>query len=147
MGSALIKFIAVGVLGAAVTGPVPASAVEPITADGPPVVTPADIRFQHRTLRPGSPREVGLLPEYVARLREDAASYLVPTPDHPRWPTYAGAVVLAAKDGVIVEHAAVGTAVRYSGVGPPPARVGIELPADQQIATRPDTIFDLASVS
>ena len=155
MGRASIRIIIVGLLAAALTGAapaltgsVPAWATDPlVTEDGPPVVTPADIRFQHRTLRAGSPREVGLLPEYVARLREDAASYLVPTPDHLRWPTYAGAVVLAAKDGVIVAHAAVGTAVRYSAAGPPPGRVGVELPADQQVATRPDTIFDLASIS
>ncbi|GAB3934780.1 serine hydrolase domain-containing protein [Micromonospora vulcania] len=56
-------------------------------------------------------------------------------------------MALAAKDGVIVQHAAVGSAVRYAAVGPPPGLVGVELPADQQIATRPDTIFDLASVS
>jgi CubicO group peptidase (beta-lactamase class C family) len=114
---------------------------------GAPTVTPADIRFADRVLRPGSAREVGLLPEYVERLRDDAEAYLVPTHDHPGYPAYAGAVVLAARDGVVVEHAAVGTAVRYSSVGPAPGRVGVELPADQQIPMRPDTIFDLASVS
>ncbi|MEU1396410.1 hypothetical protein ABZ403_10150 [Micromonospora zamorensis] len=46
-------------------------------------------------------------------------------------------MVLAAKDGVIVQHAAVGSAVKYSAVGPPPDLVGVELPADQQIPTRP----------
>jgi CubicO group peptidase (beta-lactamase class C family) len=114
---------------------------------GPPQVTPADIDFSRRTLRPGHPRQVGLLPEYVARLRADAAAYLTPTADHPTFPTYAAAVVLAAKDGVVVEHAAAGTAVRYASVGPAPDRLGVELPADQQIPARPDTIFDLASVS
>ena len=115
--------------------------------DAPPTVTPADIRFAHHTLRYGTPQQAGLLPEYVERMRTDAEAYLAPTPDHPGYPTYAGAVVLAAKDGVIVQHAAVGTAVRYSAVGPAPDRVGVELPVDQQIPTRPDTIFDLASVS
>ncbi|WP_406103903.1 serine hydrolase [Micromonospora globbae] len=114
---------------------------------GAPDVTPADIRFRHDTLRRGSARQVGLLPEQVARIPADLAAYLEPTPDHPGHPTYAGAVVLAAKDGVVVQHAAVGTAVRYREVGPPPELVGVELPADQQIPMRPDTIVDLASVS
>jgi CubicO group peptidase (beta-lactamase class C family) len=125
-----------------------ATAAEPDRADaGPPTVTPADIRFSHRTLRSGSPREVGLVPEYVERMRADAEAYLAPTPDHPGHPTYAGAVVLAAKDGVIVQDTAVGTAVRYSAVGAAPDRLGVELPADQQIPARTDTMFDLASVS
>ncbi|PWR05477.1 serine hydrolase [Micromonospora acroterricola] len=116
-------------------------------SSGPPTVTPDDIQFRHDTLRRGSARQVGLLPEQVDRLPGDLAAYLQPTADHPGYPTYAGAVALAAKDGVIVQHAAVGKAVRYASVGPPPGLVGVELPAEQQIATRPDTIFDLASVS
>ncbi|MEQ4301211.1 serine hydrolase [Plantactinospora sp. B6F1] len=115
--------------------------------DGPPTVDPADVRFERRTLRTGRPQEVGLLPEYVDRLRTDAEAYLSPTPDHPNFPTYAGAVLLAAKDGVVVRHEAVGTAVKYSEVGAAPGRVGVELPADQQIPMRKDTIFDLASIS
>ncbi|MFI6258425.1 serine hydrolase [Micromonospora zamorensis] len=116
-------------------------------SSGPPTVTPADIQFRHDTLRRGSARQVGLLPDQVDRMPADLAAYLQPTPDHPGYPAYAGAVVLAAKDGVIVQHAAVGSAVKYSAVGPPPDLVGVELPADQQIPTRRDTIFDLASVS
>ncbi|MGI5214224.1 serine hydrolase [Plantactinospora sp. CA-290183] len=114
---------------------------------GPPTVDPGDIRFERRILRAGTAREVGLLPEYVDRLRADAEAYLAPTPDHPNYPTYAGAVLLAAKDGVVVRHDAVGTAVKYGAVGPAPERVGVELPAEQQIPMRPDTIFDLASIS
>ncbi|RAO23862.1 serine hydrolase domain-containing protein [Micromonospora noduli] len=122
-------------------------AVAATPTSGPPTVTPADIQFRHDTLRRGSARQVGLLPDQVGRLPADLAAYLQPTPEHPGYPAYAGAVVLAAKDGVIVEHAAVGSAVKYSAVGPPPDLVGVELPADQQIPTRRDTIFDLASVS
>lgn len=114
---------------------------------GPPTVTPADIQFRHHTLRPGNARQVGLLPDQVDRLPVDLAAYLQPTPDHPGYPAYAGAVVLAAKDGVIVQHAAVGSAVKYASVGPPPGLVGVELPAEEQIPIRPDTIYDLASVS
>src|SRR6266545_2536679 len=50
---------------------------------GPPSVSPADIRFAHHTLRLGEPRQVGLQPEDVDRMRTDAAAYLQPTPDHP----------------------------------------------------------------
>ncbi|MGK5740414.1 serine hydrolase [Micromonospora sp. URMC 103] len=124
-----------------------AAATRPPVTSGPPTVTPADIRFRHDTLRRGAARQVGLLPEQVDRMPADLAAYLEPTPDHPGHPTYAGAVVLAAKDGVVVQHAAVGTAVRYAEVGPAPDLTGVELPADQQIPMRPDTIFDLASVS
>ncbi|MFE9656349.1 serine hydrolase [Micromonospora sp. NPDC006431] len=125
----------------------PAAAVPPPAASGPPAVTPADIQFRADTLRRGSAREVGLLPDQVDRLPADLAAYLQPTADHPGYPAYTGAVVLAAKDGVIVQHAAVGAAVKYAAVGPPPELVGVELPADQQIPMRPDTIFDMASVS
>ncbi|MEH0973336.1 serine hydrolase domain-containing protein [Micromonospora sp. CPCC 205546] len=137
--------LAVAVLGATLAAPA-AGAAPPADA-APPVVTPADIRFRHDTLRPGHAREVGLLPEHVDRLPADLAAHLEPTPEHPGHPAYAGAVVLAAKDGVVVQHAAVGSAVRYAAVGPPPGLVGVELPADEQVPMRPDTIFDLASVS
>ncbi|MFG1888678.1 serine hydrolase [Micromonospora sp. NPDC049051] len=138
--------LAVAVLGA--TLPATGAGAAPPPADpAPPVVTPADIHFRHDTLRPGHAREVGLLPEHVDRMPADLAAYLEPTPDHPGYPAYAGAVVLAAKDGVVVQHAAVGSAVKYAAVGPPPGLVGVELPADEQIPARPDTIFDLASVS
>ncbi|MGQ5262585.1 serine hydrolase [Micromonospora sp. ZYX-F-536] len=133
---------------AALTTTLPATAAAAAAPpSGPPVVTPADIHFRHDTLRRGTARQVGLLPDQVDRLPTDLAAYLQPTPDHPGYPAYSGAVVLAAKDGVVVQHAAVGTAVKYASVGPPPGLVGVELPADEQIATRSDTIFDLASVS
>ncbi|MFI7516366.1 serine hydrolase [Micromonospora echinofusca] len=134
-------------LSGATLAPTSAAAAPPPAGSAPPSVTPADIHFRHDTLRPGHAREVGLLPEQVDRMSADLAAYLDPTPDHPGHPAYAGAVVLAAKDGVVVQHAAVGSAVRYAAVGPPPGLVGVELPADQQLPMRPDTIFDLASVS
>ena len=116
--------------------------------DGAPTVTPDDIVFRPRTLRTGSPTQVGLLPGPIDRMAGDMAAYLVPTPDHPTYPTYAGAVVLAAKDGVIVEHSATGYAYRYSGTKVVDGRtVGIELPPDQRVPAREDTIFDMASVS
>jgi CubicO group peptidase (beta-lactamase class C family) len=114
---------------------------------GAPAVTPNDIRFEPRVLRRGHPAEVGMLPDRVEKIRTDMAAYLQPTADHPTWPTYAGATVLAAKDGVVVLRAATGKAVRYSAVGPPPTRTGVELPPDQQIAATTETMYDMASVS
>jgi CubicO group peptidase (beta-lactamase class C family) len=54
---------------------------------------------------------------------------------------YPGAVVLAARDGVIVSHEAMGHALRYSDDEP------TELPRDRRIPMRQDTIFDIASLS
>jgi CubicO group peptidase (beta-lactamase class C family) len=68
------------------------------------------------------------------------AKYLKPTPDNPKHPGYAGAVALAIVDGRPVVHTAVGHALRY-GAGPR------ELPARQQVAMRPDSIFDIASIT
>jgi CubicO group peptidase (beta-lactamase class C family) len=109
------------------------------TAAGPPTVTPADLRFTPgRTLRYGSARQAGLEPDAVAKIAEDAASFMNPSPTMPMYP---GAVVLAARNGVIAEHAAMGYALRYADDKP------TELPRDQWIPMRKDTIFDLASMS
>jgi CubicO group peptidase (beta-lactamase class C family) len=56
-------------------------------------------------------------------------------------PLYAGAVTLLAHDGNVVTRNATGMALKYADGS------GTELPADQQIPMRTDTIFDLASVS
>ncbi|MBG0563811.1 serine hydrolase domain-containing protein [Actinoplanes aureus] len=108
-----------------------------------PVVTPADIRFRHDVLRSGTARQAGLLPERIAEMPAIAAAYLEPTPDHPDRPTYAGATVLAARHGVVVSRFAVGDAVRYTA-GPGGI---VELPTDQRVPARTDTVWDLASIS
>jgi CubicO group peptidase (beta-lactamase class C family) len=136
---------AAGAVAAGLAGPLFSSAAraEPATTSTIPTVppvTPDDIVFEPRRLRPGRPAEVGLLPEPVAQIRVDLEAYLRPTSDHLNYPSYAGAAVLAAKDGVVVLRAAAGKAVRY-------ASPTVELPADQQIAATTDTIFDLASVT
>ncbi|HEY7485363.1 MAG TPA: serine hydrolase [Streptosporangiaceae bacterium] len=106
---------------------------------GPPTVTARDIRFTPgQPLRYGSAPQADLLPEPVAAMATDAARYLEPSPAHPLYP---GAVVLAARNGVIAQHAATGYALRYADDKP------TELPRDQWIPMRKDTIFDLASVS
>jgi hypothetical protein len=40
--------------------------------------------------------------------------YLVPTPDNPQHPGYAGAVALVLLDGVVAAQVAVGDALRYA---------------------------------
>jgi CubicO group peptidase (beta-lactamase class C family) len=126
--------VAVTALSVAPAVPVSADA----SAGGPPTVTAADIHFSHDTLRYGSPARAGLVPEHVAAIADDIASYLQPSPTYPE---YAGAVALAAHNGVIVAHDAAGYALRYADDTP------TELPPDQWIPMRPDTIFDLASMT
>ena len=92
-----------------------------------------------RELRWGTPQEAGLVPGPVAQMKTDVESFLAPQANGR--PMYAGAVVLAAHDGTVVAHEAVGDALRYAD------GQGTELPADEQVPMRRDSIFDLASVS
>ncbi|WP_207755474.1 serine hydrolase [Nonomuraea cypriaca] len=117
-----------------VTTPLPAAAA----VAGPPTVTAADVRFADKKLRYGDARKAGLVSEYVDRIAPDAAGFMQPSPSRPLYP---GAVVIAGRDGVIATHEAMGKAVRYADSTP------TELPPDQQIEMRKDTIFDMASVS
>ncbi|AXK33956.1 class A beta-lactamase-related serine hydrolase [Streptomyces armeniacus] len=117
----------------------------PDAAAGPPTVTPDDLRFRPRTLRPGSARQAGLLEEHVARAVPAAEEYLRPGPGRPD-PSHPGFVLLAARDGVIVEHAARGHALRYESWDAAGEKA-VELPRDEWVPMRPDTIFDMASVS
>jgi CubicO group peptidase (beta-lactamase class C family) len=119
----------------------PAVAQAAPQAGGPPTVTANDLTFTPgRTLHYGSAAQAGLLPDQVAAMARDAASYetALPGAAHPLYP---GAVVLAAHNGTIVQHSASGYALRYSDDTP------TELPRDQWIPMRNDTIFDLASMS
>jgi len=104
----------------------------------PPTVTAADIHFTQKLLSYGSPESAGLVPQPIDRIATDIASYLQPSPTHPE---YAGAVALAAHDGVVVANDAAGYALRYADDTP------TELPPDQWIPMRGDTIFDLASMT
>jgi CubicO group peptidase (beta-lactamase class C family) len=98
--------------------------------------SPAELVFTPgRTLRAADAP-----PAYAARIVQAVERYLVPTPDHPLYPSYPGAVVLAAVDGVVTVHAAVGFALRY-GTGP------VELAPADRVPMRPDSIFDLASIT
>ncbi|HEX6872086.1 MAG TPA: serine hydrolase domain-containing protein, partial [Micromonosporaceae bacterium] len=82
------------------------------------------------------PTPVGLTDRLTAALRR----YLSPTPDNPRHPWFAGAVVLVSVGGVTRVHTAVGDALRYDA-GP------VELPPSRRVPMRPDSIFDLASLT
>jgi CubicO group peptidase (beta-lactamase class C family) len=119
----------------------PAVAQAAPKASGPPTVTAADLTFTPgRTLHYGSAASAGLLPDHVAAMAKDAAAYetALPGAAHPLYP---GAVVLAGRNGTIVQHSASGYALRYADDTP------TELPQDQWIPMRNDTIFDLASMS
>ncbi|SDT24014.1 serine hydrolase domain-containing protein [Actinoplanes derwentensis] len=109
---------------------------------GSPVraVSPDEITFRSDVLRPGNPRQAGLLPGPIESLPVIAASYLTPTADHPGHPAYAGAAVLAARHGIVVSRFAVGDAVRYAS----PTE---ELPVERRVPARVDTLWDLASIS
>lgn len=121
------------------------SAPDPSAArasEGPPTVTADDIRFTPgHTLEYGSAADAGLLPRYVDRIAEDARSFLDPSPDHP---LYAGAVTIAGSGGTIASHEAMGHAVRYSAYEDGQA---VELPQQQRVPMRRDTIVDLASLT
>lgn len=137
--SVLVILVGMYVPGAAHAAPVPVAAARPTVMAGPPTAGAGDVRFTPgRTLRSGSARNAGLLPGPVARLGPDVAGYTKPSPTHPLYP---GAVVLAARNGVVAAHEATGYALRYRDDKP------TELPRDQWIPVRDNTIFDLASMS
>lgn len=97
---------------------------------------------QHnRVLRYGSAWQADLIPEYAAQIAPQAESGLAPGTGTDGHPLYPGEVVLAARNGVIVEHSAAGYNLRYAD------QQGTELPRDQWIAATKDTIYDLASLS
>jgi CubicO group peptidase (beta-lactamase class C family) len=77
---------------------------------------------------------------YSRRLVEILRRYLVPGVDNPGHPGYAGAVVLVMVDGTVTTHASVGYALRY-GAGP------VDLPERSRVAMRPDSVFDVASIT
>ncbi len=91
------------------------------------------------TLRAGPPQQVGLDPAPMKAAEDFLASWT--KPDATGHPHFSGAVGLLAHDGVVVDRYAVGGALRYADAA------GTELPADQQVPMKNDTIFDMASIS
>ncbi|WP_244366920.1 serine hydrolase domain-containing protein [Micromonospora echinofusca] len=84
----------------------------------------------------GPPLAAGYGPRVETVLRR----YLAPTRENPDHPGYAGAVALTQVAGRQQVLVPVGEALRY-GAGP------VLLPADKRVAMRPDSIFDLASIT
>jgi CubicO group peptidase (beta-lactamase class C family) len=91
-------------------------------------------------LRRGSPAEVGLDAAPIRAAERFLSGWTEndPATGHPH---FAGAVGLLGHGGVIVAQYATGQALRYADAA------GAELPADQQVPMRVDTIFDMASVT
>ncbi|MFF5288946.1 serine hydrolase [Paractinoplanes globisporus] len=89
-----------------------------------------------QTLHYGRAAQAGLVPSSIEKIADDIDTYARTSP-----PEYAGAVALAAHNGVIVAHDVTGYALRYADDKP------TELPPDQWIPMRADTIFDIASMT
>lgn len=95
------------------------------------------------TLRRGSAERAGLIPGHLDQLVTDAEKFLGPS---PKYPWFAGAVLLAGRGGTVALHRPIGKAVRYTAYDEK-TDTAVEFPADQQITMAEDTVFDLASVS
>jgi len=89
-------------------------------------------------LREGTPASVGLDPAPIEVARAQVRSHQAAAPGGK--PLYPGHVGLMAHDGVVVATQVDGFALRYRNATE-------ELPQDQWVPMRRDTIFDLASVS
>ncbi|MGW7685473.1 serine hydrolase [Kribbella sp. NPDC054772] len=90
-------------------------------------------------LRDATPAKAGLDPAPIDAALSQVAAWTQPSGTAK--PLYAGAVTLLGHDGNIVTRTATGQAVKYAD------GQGTELPANEQIPMRTDTIFDMASVS
>lgn len=84
-------------------------------------------------LREGTPEEVGLAADRLAAVDDVVSAGLGSTPSD----LYAGAVLLVAKDGVVVTHRAFGHAQTHDGT------TRLDPPRPMTV----DTVFDLASVT
>ncbi len=89
-------------------------------------------------LRDRDPEDVGLDPEPIARAGELIEAHETAPPGGK--PMYSGAVGLLGHDGAVVGRHTSGYALRWKDAS-------TELPRDQWVPMREDTVFDLASVS
>lgn len=98
--------------------------------------------YAREVLRDGSPQSAGLDPAPIdaALAKIDGWTTKNYNPNL-KVPLYSGAVSVLAHDGVVVSRHTAGYAVRYAD------GAGTELSEDQKVPMRPDTIFDMASVS
>ncbi|MFF3558474.1 serine hydrolase domain-containing protein [Streptomyces sp. NPDC002574] len=93
----------------------------------------------------GTCPDAELRADELNRLVGDLTPFLEASPASA-YPWCAGAVVLAGRGGTVALHEAVGWAVRYRGYDERDGR-GVELPREQWVPMRPDTVFDLASLT
>ncbi|TLW93005.1 serine hydrolase [Saccharomonospora piscinae] len=91
-------------------------------------------------LEAASPERAGLDPAPI-REAERTIAGMAESDYVDGHPLFAGAVGLLAHDGKVVDTYATGSALRYAD------GEGTELPADEQVPMRDDTIFDIASVT
>ena len=136
----VIAFAFAGMVGVSLLAP---STILAAAADGT-----AEARFDRpftgfasasTVLSDSSPAGAGLEAEPI----DDALAQIAAweEPSGATRPLYAGAVTLLGHDGHVVAREASGYALRYAD------GAGTELPRDQWVAMRDDTIFDMASVS
>jgi CubicO group peptidase (beta-lactamase class C family) len=90
-------------------------------------------------LRRSSPERAGLDPAPIEAALAAVDAWT--RPNGTTKPLFAGAVTLLANNGKVVTRTATGKALKYADGN------GTELPPDQQLPMRTDTIFDMASVS
>ncbi|UQS27675.1 beta-lactamase family protein [Amycolatopsis thermalba] len=91
-------------------------------------------------LRPGLPGDVGLDSGPLRAAEQFLADWTKPDPatGHPH---FSGAAGILGHNGVVVAETAAGGALRYADAA------GTELPPEQQVPMRADTIFDMASIT
>ena len=90
-------------------------------------------------LRDSPPASAGLDAKPIDEALDQIAGWAEPS--GTTHPLYAGAVTVLGHDGHVVARQASGYALRYAD------GAGTELPRDQWVAMRDDTIFDMASVT
>lgn len=112
----------------------PVASAEPLTTAVPPAAGAPS------AVPPAKATAAATGPAYAGRVQETLTKYLKPTKDQPQHPGYAGAVALVVQDGTTRMTTAVGHALRY-GAGP------VELAPAKRVPMRPDSIFDLASLT
>lgn len=124
----------IAVAGVVVTGAAAASPAAALDFDRPEKgFMPANT-----VLHESSPQSVGLDPSPIDAASAELAGFEQPQANGR--PMYAGAVGVLGHDGAVVGRHVSGHAVRY-------ADGTTELPRDQWVPMREDTVFDIASVS
>jgi CubicO group peptidase (beta-lactamase class C family) len=110
---------------------------------GPPSAGPYDVTFPETPvhLRYGSCREARLTAEHIDRIVPGLESFMEGSA-----PAFPGYTVLAARNGVVVEHEAGGHRLRYASWDEE-AKTAVELPQEEWTPAEKDTVYDLASIS